>query len=170
VLEELLADEDGAVAAEGQSDGVRGARVESDDFPALVHPDGGMEGVFAESAHDHAGNAGVETVDDVAEEIVRHRARGCGFLDLERNGVGFEEANPDRENDFAGEVVEDHDRHLGRGVHHEAADADLDVRLGSFLCVGLGFEAGQMHECQCTASLGEDFDTSVQSQLAEERG
>jgi len=113
VVEELLADEDGAVAAEGQSDGVRGAGVEGDDFPALVHPDGGVEGVFAEGSDDHAGYAGVEAVDDVAKEVVRHWARSCGFLDLERDGVGFEEADPDGKDDLASEVVEDHDGHLG---------------------------------------------------------
>ena len=112
MFEELLADEDGAVTAEGQCDGIRGTRVEGDDFPALIHPDRGVEGVFAESAYDHAGDASVEAVDDVAEEVVRHRPWGCGFLDLQRDGIGFKKAYPDRENDFTGEIVEYHDGHL----------------------------------------------------------
>jgi len=145
MVKELLGDEDGAVAAEGQRDGIGGACVESDDFPALVHPDGGVEGVFAERADDYAGDAGVQAVDHVAQEIVRHRA-GCGGLfDLEGDGVGFKEADPDGEDDFAGEIVEDNDGHLGGGVHHEAADAYFNVRLGGFQCLGLGLEAGQVH-------------------------
>jgi len=146
VLEELLADEDGAVGAQCQGDGVGGAGVEGDDFAALVHPDGGVEGVFAEGSDDDSCDAGVEAVDDVAEEIVRHWSRRGGFFDFKSYRVGFEEADPDGEHDFAGEVVEDDDGHLGGGVHHEAADAYFDVGLRRFFGLGLGLEAGQMHE------------------------
>ncbi len=65
-----------------------------------------------------------------------------GFFNFESDGVGFEQPDPYRENDFAGEVVENDDGHLRRGVHHEAADADFNIRLRRLLCVGLGFEAG----------------------------
>ena len=145
VFENLLRDEDGAVRTKSKSDGVGGAGVEGDDFPALIHPDGGVKGVFAEVADDDAGDAGVEAVDDVAEEVVGHRADRGGLLDFERDGVGFEETDPDGENDFAGEIVEDDDGLAGGGVHHEAPDAHLDFLLGGELLRGLGFEAGQVH-------------------------
>ena len=47
---------------------------------------------------------------------------------------------------FAGDVVEDDDRRGRRGIHHEAADADFDVRLGRG-GDALGLGAGKMHGC-----------------------
>ena len=47
---------------------------------------------------------------------------------------------------FAGDVVEDDDRRVRRGIHHEAADADFDVRLGRG-GDALGLGAGKMHGC-----------------------
>ena len=146
MLVDLLGDEDGAVGAEGEGDGVGGAGVDGYDFAVLVHPDGGVEGVFAEVAYDYASDAGVEAVDDIAQEVVGHGADRGGLLDFQRDGVGFEEAYPDGENDFAGEVVEDHDGHLGLGVHHEAANANFYFWFGGRVFVGFGFEAGEVHE------------------------
>jgi hypothetical protein len=146
VLVDLLGDEDGAVGAEGQGDGVGGAGVEGYYFAGLVHPDGGVEGVLAEIADDYACDARVEAVDDVAEKIVSHGTDGCCLLDFEGDGVGLEEAYPDGENDFAGEIVEHDDGHLGGGVHHEAADANFYFGLGGWVFFGFGFEAGEVHE------------------------
>jgi len=105
-----------------------------------------VEGVFAEVADDDAGDARVEAVDYVAKEVVGHGTDRGGLLDFEGDGVGFEEAYPDGEDDFAGEVVEDHDGHLGGGVHHKAADADFYFWFGGREFVGFGFEAGEVHE------------------------
>ena len=129
MVEDLLRDEDGAVGTEGESDGVGGAGVERDDLAGVVHPDGGVEGVFAERAYDDAGNARVEAGDGRAQEVVGHGAGGGGFFDFEGDGVGFKETDPDGEDDFSGEVVEDDDGHLGGGIHHEAADAYFDFGL-----------------------------------------
>ncbi len=145
MLVDGVRDEDGAVGAEGEGDGVGGAGVESDDFAGVVHPDGGVEGVLAESSDDDAGDAGVEAVDGTAQQVVGHRARRGCLLDLERDGVGFEETDPDGKNDFAGEVVEDDDWDLGGGIHHEAANAYFDFGLGCGQVFGLGLEAGKMH-------------------------
>ncbi len=142
---DLLRNEDGAIRAQGQSDSVGGSRVEGDDLAVLVHPDGGVECVFAEVADDYAGDAGVEAVDDVAEQVVGHGADRRGLLDFEGDGVGFEEAYPDGEDYFAGEVVEDDDRHLGGGVHHEAANTNFYFWFGGREFVGFRFEAGEVH-------------------------
>jgi len=104
-----------------------------------------VESVLAEVADYYAGDASVEAVDDVAEQVVGHGTDRRGLLDFERDGVCFEEADPDGENDFAGEVVEDHDGHLGGGIHHEAADANFYFRFGGREFFGFGFEAGEMH-------------------------
>jgi hypothetical protein len=134
----------------GKSDGVGGAGVEGDDFAGVVHPDGGVEGVLAESSDDDAGDAGVEAVDGRAQEVVGHGARGGGLLDFEGDGVGLVETDPDGEDDFAGEIVEDHDGHLGGGVHHEATNAHFYFGFkGGFYFV-LGFEAGEMHGVSVT--------------------
>ena len=145
MLVDLLRDEDGAVGAQRQGDGVGGAGVERYDFAGLVHPDGGVEGVLSEIADNDPGDARVEAVDDAAQKIVGHRPWGGSLLNLEGNGVGLEETNPDRENDLAGEVVEDHNGHLGGRVHHEAADADFDLGLWGCLFFGVGLESGEMH-------------------------
>jgi hypothetical protein len=144
VFEDLLGDEDGAVRTERESDGVGGARIEGDDFPALIHPYGGMECVFAKVTNDDSRDSRVEAVDNGPQKVVRHGARCGGFFDFESDGVGLKEAHPDRKNHFAGEVVEDDDGLTSGGIHHEAADANFDLRLGS-LGVGFGFEAGQVH-------------------------
>ena len=142
---DLLGDEDGAVGAEGQGDGVGGAGVEGYYLAVLVDPDGGVEGVFAEVAYDYAGDARVEAVDDVAEKVVGHGARGGGLLDFERDGVGFEEAYPYGENDFAGEVVEDHDGILVWGSIIRPR-TNFYFWLGGRVFVGFGFEAGEVHQ------------------------
>jgi hypothetical protein len=154
VLVDGVGDEDGAVGAQGKGDGVGGAGVEGYYFAGVVHPDGGVEGVLAEGADDDAGDAGVEAIDRGAKEVVGHGA-GCGGLfDFEGDGIGFEEAYPDGEDDFAGEVVEDDDGHFGGGVHHEAADAHFDFWFGGEEWIGLGLEAGKVHGGSVTLNAG----------------
>ncbi len=144
MLKDLVRDEDWAVRTQSERDSVRGASVKGDDFPALIHPDGRVEGVFAEVADDDAGDAAIEALNRRAQKIMRHGTRRRSFFDFERDGVGFEEAHPDGEDDFACEIVQDDDGLAGGGVHHEAPDADLDLGLGG-LGVGFGLESGQVH-------------------------
>ncbi len=63
---------------------------------------------------------------EILEEVVGHGAGGGCLLELEGDGVGFEDADPDGEDLIAGDVFEDDDGHVGNGVHHEAADLHLD--------------------------------------------
>jgi hypothetical protein len=67
VIEYFLRDEDRAVRAQRKRYGVGRARVERDDFPALVHPDGGVKGVLAQRADDDASNACVQSGDGGAQ-------------------------------------------------------------------------------------------------------
>jgi len=145
VLVDLLGDEDGAVGTEGQGNGVGGAGVEGDHFAGLVHPDGRVEGILAEVSNDDAGDAGAEAVDDITEQVMGHGANSRGLFDFQGDGVGFKEPYPDGENDFACEIIEDDDGHLGGGIHHEATDTNFHFWFGGRMFVGFGFEAGEMH-------------------------
>ena len=59
---------------------------------------------------------------DVLDEVVRHGPRGGDFLDLQRDGVGLVDADPDGQNGVAADVLENHDGHVGDRVHHEPAN------------------------------------------------
>jgi hypothetical protein len=127
VGEDVAVDVDRAVPAKGQGDGVGGAGVEGDGFACLLHPDDRVEGVAFEFGDDDLLDDGVEASRDIAQEVVRHGAwRGC-LVELERDGIGFEDADPDGEDHLAADVLEDDDGHVGDGVHHQAADLHLDL-------------------------------------------
>ena len=137
VFEDVAVDVDGAVPAQGQRDGVGGAGVEGYGFAGVVHPDDGVEGVVAELGDDDFGDLRVEAAGEILQQVVGHGARRGGLFELEGDGVGFEDADPDGEDEVAGDVLEDDDGHVGDGVHHEAANLHLDfvglsvTRVGS---------------------------------------
>ncbi len=143
VLEDLAVDVDGAVPAQGQGDGVGGAGVEGHGLAGVVHPDDGVEGVVAELGDDDLVDLRVEAAGDVLQEVVGHGARGGGLFELEGDGVGLEDADPDGQDEVAGDVLEDDDGHVGDGVHHQTANLHLDF-VGGLGCGGLG--RGQGHD------------------------
>src|SRR5690606_13969060 len=67
-------------------------------------------------------HAGVERVDETPDEIVGHGAGGAAVLELHRDSVGLEHADPDGERPGGLLVAQDDDRHVGDRVHHESAD------------------------------------------------
>jgi len=142
VFENFAVDIDGAVPAQGQSDGVGGTGVEGNGLAVVVHPDNGIEGVVAELGDNDLADLGIEAAGEVLQEVVGHGA-GCGCLfELEGDGIGLEYADPDGEHEIAAYVFEDDNRHVGDGVHHEAANLHLDFfwSLGCGLggCLGHG--------------------------------
>ncbi len=166
MLEDLVRDEDGAVGAQREGDGVGWAGIEGDDFPALVHPDGGVEGIFAEVADNNPCDSCVKALNGRAQKVVRHGARRCRLFDFESDGICLKEAHPDGEDDLTGEVVEYDDGLAGGGVHHQAADAYFNLRLKG-LRFGFGLESGQVHAVSVPL-LGNDRNTGVEGLLGDQ--
>ena len=77
-------------------------------------------------ADDDAIDAPLEVRDDVAQQVVRHGPRRCHVLDLQRDGVRLENADPDRQDPIAVLILQDHDRHVRHGVHHQALDGHFN--------------------------------------------
>ena len=58
-------------------------------------------------------------------EIMSHRARRIDFLDLQRDGIGLENTDPDGKQGIAGRVLKNHDGRIGQGVHHQTLYLEL---------------------------------------------
>ena len=63
----------------------------------VLQVDHRVEGVLLQVAHDDLVDGGLQVLDDVAQQVVRHRPRRLDVLDLQRDGVGLEHADPDRQ-------------------------------------------------------------------------
>src|SRR5687767_13934202 len=87
--------------------------------------DDGVEGVLLQVADDDTIDPAVEVGDDVSKKVVRHRTRRRDVLDLQRDGVGLEQANPDRQDAVPFLVLEDHDGRVADGVQHQSLDRHL---------------------------------------------
>src|SRR6185436_16776011 len=98
--------------------------------------------LFARSDRYFVREAEIETsvtvrllVDHVAQQVVRHRPRRRDVLDLQRNRIGLEHPDPDRQRPAPLLVAEDHDGHVADRVDHQAFDAHFDLHG-----VTLGFD------------------------------
>src|SRR5262245_12113503 len=91
----------------------------------------GEERVVLEVGHDDLEHLGLERLEDVLDEIVRHRPRRGDLLELERDGVGFEDANPNGQRALVVFVAQDDDRHVRHGIEREPAHFHLDEHTAS---------------------------------------
>src|SRR5580765_5753348 len=57
---------------------------------------------------------------------MRHRTWRRHVLDLQRDGIGLEDPDPDRQDAIALLVLEDHDWHVGHRVYHQPLDVHLN--------------------------------------------
>src|SRR5581483_7011663 len=64
----------------------------------------------------------VETSEDILNKVVSHRARRADFFDLERDGIGLVDANPDGQNGVASRIFKDHDGGVGDWIHQQTAN------------------------------------------------
>src|SRR6185295_7218279 len=60
--------------------------------------------------------------DQVAQQVVSHRARWRNLLNLERNCIRFVRANPDRQHRIALHVFENYYWGTAVGIHHQRPD------------------------------------------------
>src|SRR5438874_220992 len=73
----------------------------------------------------------LQPLEDVLDEVVRHRPRRRDLLELQRNGVGLEDADPDRQRALVVVVAQDDDRHVGHGIERKPAHFHLDEHTAS---------------------------------------
>ena len=85
-------------------------RTEAPIFVARDDADLREERGIAEIVDDHARHARVQLGDHVAQQVVGHRPRRGHVLQLQRDGVGLEDAHPDRKKEFLLFVLEHDDR------------------------------------------------------------
>ncbi len=128
-LQHGIIHEDRAIEPQRQSERVARPRIDGDQFPVALNPDHREERVVLEFVHDHFLNSRIEADQQCLDEIVRHRARRRDLLDFERDGVRFVDSHPDGQHVGAPDIFQDDDRHVGNGVHHQAADLHLDFHV-----------------------------------------
>src|SRR2546428_3732574 len=131
LADDFLVDVDRGRHAEGERDGVRGARVHCVLGLAELEVQHGEEGVFLEVGHDHLEHAGVERLEDVLDEVVGHRTRRRDLFELEGDGVRLEDADPDLQRPLVLLVAEDDDRHVRDSVQGQSAHLHFDKHAAS---------------------------------------
>ena len=81
-----------------------------------------VERVLLQIGDDDLPNIRLEIVNDIPEQVVRHRPRGRHILDLERDRIRLEDAHPDRQHALTFLVAQDNDGHVGDGIDQQALD------------------------------------------------
>src|ERR1035438_6420277 len=121
-----VVDENRAVQAQGQRQGVARAGIHADEFAVPLQPDQGVEGFLFQLVDDDFAHACVESQQEALDEVVGHGPRSGDLFDLQGYGVGLIDAHPDGKDRIAADVLQDHDGHVGDGVHHQAANFHFD--------------------------------------------
>src|SRR5262249_30065858 len=98
---------------------------DADHLPRALQPDHGIERVIAQFRDHDFVHLRIKARKDILNKVVSHRTRRGYFFDLQRDGVGLIDADPDGQNCVAAHVFEDHDRHVRYRVHHETANFHL---------------------------------------------
>src|SRR5512139_1529911 len=133
-LDDLLVDEDRAVAPQGQGDGVARPRVDDDGVAVSLQVDAGKEGVVPQIDDLDPVDLRLEDLQEIAHEVVRHGPREADLLELRGDGTRFEESDPDGYRPLALEVLQDHDRRVGQRVDGETGHLHLDEHLRTPPC------------------------------------
>jgi hypothetical protein len=76
---------------------------------------------------DDLSDPAAELLDHRAQEVMGQGARRLDPFETESDGVGFEDADPDRQEELAAKVAEDDDRDVGRRVQHQPLDLHLEL-------------------------------------------
>src|SRR3954454_25278934 len=123
--DDLLGGEDRRPRADGQREGVAGAGVDLQLAAVGLQRDGGEEGVLAQLGDRHLLAGDVELAEHVAQQVVGHRARRGGALELHEDRGGLGMADPDRQELVAVNGLEQDDRLLADHVEAHAVDHHL---------------------------------------------
>src|SRR4051794_28287605 len=116
VVDHRLLDEDRRPRPQRQRDRV--ARPGIDRQRLVIHAkmNQRVEGILLEVADHDLFDGRLEVVDDVTQQVVRHRSRRRHVLDLQGDGVRFEDPHPDGQDPLPVLVAQDDDRCVRDGV------------------------------------------------------
>src|SRR5579883_400242 len=118
--------------ANGQRDGVAGARVDFQVLAVLVEDEARVEGLVGEIVDDDLGELGAELLDHAAEEVVGEGPADRHVLHRYGDGVGLELADPDRQEARPGLLFQHDHALVVRHIDAYALDVDLDHLWISF--------------------------------------
>ena len=127
VVDDAILDEDRRLRPQRQRDGVARPGVDRDRLPVHEQVDERVERVLSQVGDDDLLDVRLEVADDVLQQVVRHRPRRRHVLHLQGDGVGLEDADPDREHTLTVLVAQDDDRHVRDGIHHQPLDGHFDL-------------------------------------------
>ena len=122
LVEQVLRAEDRRPGADGERDGVR--RPGADD-PVLAEHELGDVDAVPHLGDVHGLELGAEGADDLAEQVVRHRAGRPDTLLLERDRRGLDGTDPDRQVPLALRLLEQQDRLVPGQLHPDTDDSKL---------------------------------------------
>ena len=97
----------------------------SSSAPLICERDLGVEGVVAQLRDGDLRDLRVEVAEDLGEQVVRHRPRGVGSLELHEDRRRLGMADPDREELVALGRLQEHDRLLADHVEAHSVDDHL---------------------------------------------
>jgi len=123
--DDLLGREDRSTRADGERQRVARARVDLELAAVGLEGDRGEEGVLAQLGDRDLLAGDVELAEHVAQQVVRHRPRRRGALQLHQDRRGLRVADPDRQELVAVNGLEQDDRLLADHVEAHAVDDHL---------------------------------------------
>ena len=106
---------------QGDGDSVAGAGVDLKFLPSKLHGDDRVVDIVAQIGNRDAVDGRSDALEDIADEIVGVGARRREILHLDRNRGGFFVADPNGDELFVLDALQDHDggRCFGGGVKHD---------------------------------------------------
>jgi hypothetical protein len=143
--DDVLVGEDRRLRAHREGERVGGPRVDLDLAAVHLEGDRGVEGVLAQLGDGDAGARDLELRQHLVHEIVGHRARRVGALELHEDRGGLGVTDPDRQELVPLACLQEHDRLLADHVEAHAVDHHLLHLSGprAFSVEGGGFQSRQ---------------------------
>src|SRR5262249_13754196 len=124
-LDDRIRPEDLSVAANWEVERAGRARNGLELVPGLNECDAREGRVLAELGHGLLDDLALELGDDLAEEVVRHRALWAGPLEPHEDRGGLRLADPDWEEAILVDCLEEHDRLLADRLEAHAVESHL---------------------------------------------
>src|SRR5207248_101862 len=102
------------------------AGIDTDQLAVALKPDEGIKRVLLQLVDHHFLDARIQPEQEALDEIVRHRALRGYLFNLEGNGIGLVNSNPDGQDAAAAHILKNYDRHIRDRIHHQAANFHLE--------------------------------------------